>query len=1325
MAASVRDFNPYIGPRAFQMGERIYGREHEASQLINLIIAERVVLLHSPSGAGKTSLIQAVLIPRLMKNRFQVLPVVRVNLDSSASTGENAGSNRYVFSALLSLEEGLPVAQQAEPDRLARMSLPDYLAQRPKSEGGPGIQVLIFDQFEEILTLDPTDLAAKQEFFRQLGDALSAPNRWALFSMREDHVAALDPYKLPVPSRFGNTFRLDLLGQEAARQAIQQPARQAGVEFEDAAAEKLVDDLRRVRVQQPDGTLEPQLGPHVEPVQLQVVCHRLWETPRPDLHRITQQDLAAFGQVDQSLVDQSLAEYYAQRVAAVAAETGTSERSIREWFDRRLITEQGVRGTVLMGKDRSGELGNRAIQFLVNAYLVRGEKRGGATWFELSHDRLIGPVRADNTAWFRANLSMLQQRADVWNQQGRPESLLLRGDELAQAKLWAAGREAELLPAEVDFLAGSEEQAARTLRLKRRNQVISVLGLAAMLLAVLALLAFRQAALQRDEARRQTRVARSGQLAAEAQVALGESPSRSMLLAVEALNVTLKAGEPRRAPAEEALRAALTEPHGSPLRGHENGITATAFSPDGRWLATGSRDNTARLWRVSAEDPGANPLLLPGHEKPVTTLAFSPDGHWLATGSKDQTVRLWDLRAPDPTADPTVLNGHGGDVYALAFSPDGRWLATGSLDGKARAWDMSAPASDPLTFSGHEGRIITLAFSPDGHWLATGGDDRTARLWDMTASNRAAVPRVLAGHEGLVTALAFSADGRWLATGSRDKTARLWDLHASDPAAQPKVLRGHEDWVNTLAFSPDARWLATGSGDRTARLWDLGAADSTADPLVLRGHEKAILTLAFSPDGHWLAAGGGDKSARIWDLRAANLPAAPLILRGHEDQIAALAFSPDGHWLATGADDPAKDSADNIVRLWRVGAPERTVSPLVLNGHRDQVNALAFSPDARWLATGGGDSAKDNTDNTVRLWELGDAGPAADPRLLSGHDRWIQALAFSPDGRWLVTGSGDKTARLWDLRAADQTVPARVLADHKAWISALAFSPDGRWLATGSQDATVRLWDLLAADPAAAPRVLKGPEDRVAALAISPDGRWLAAASGYVTWLWDLSAADTAPAAQARALSGHSDFVNSLAFSPDSRWLATGSGDKTARLWDLHASNPAAQPKALRGHQDGVSILAFSPDGHWLATGSEDKTARLWDLYATDPAGDPRILTGHSQPVTALAFSADGHWLATGSADTTVRLWDMRASDPFTDPLTLRGHAEEVTALAFSPDGRWLATGSKDHTARLWSLSLDELVAQTCRVAGRNFMQEEWLQFFPREAYHKTCAQWP
>ena len=166
MATPVIQSNPYIGPRAFQLGERIHGREHEANQLMNLIIAERIVLLHSPSGAGKTSLIQAALIPRLLKNRFQVLPVVRVNLDSTDPRGSSPEFNRYVHSAMLSLEEGVPLTRQTESADLDRMSLSDYLARRGRPEGALDIQVFIFDQFEEILTLDPTGPARQTGVFQ-------------------------------------------------------------------------------------------------------------------------------------------------------------------------------------------------------------------------------------------------------------------------------------------------------------------------------------------------------------------------------------------------------------------------------------------------------------------------------------------------------------------------------------------------------------------------------------------------------------------------------------------------------------------------------------------------------------------------------------------------------------------------------------------------------------------------------------------------------------------------------------------------------------------------------------------------------------------------------------------------------------------------------------------------------------------------------------------------------------------------------------------------------------------------------------------------------
>jgi hypothetical protein len=462
--------NPYVGPRSFQIGERIYGRKREANQLINLIVAERIVLLHSPSGAGKTSLIQAALIPRLEKMRFHVLPVVRVNLDVSDSLANGLDCNRYIFSALLSLEENIPEGEKISPDLLAKLSLADYLEKRYQPEGSSDVEVLIFDQFEEILTLDPTDQVEKQEFFKQVGEALEAPNRWALFSVRDDFVASLDPYLLWIPNRMSVNFRLDLLGTAAARRAIREPARSAGVDFEDDAAEGLVDDLRRVRVQQPDGSVSLQLGPHVEPVQLQVVCFRIWEDPRPDQTRITADDLEEFDQVDQSLVDGSLADYYNLQVITTAKETGTSERAIREWFDRRLITEQGVRGTVLMGSETSGGLDNNAIKLLVDAHLVRAEKRGGATWYELSHDRLLEPVRKNNTDWYNENLSLLQRQADLWNEEGRKAGLLLVGVDLDDAQQWSLDNKVDLTEVEKDFLNASLERRERRARERALKQ---------------------------------------------------------------------------------------------------------------------------------------------------------------------------------------------------------------------------------------------------------------------------------------------------------------------------------------------------------------------------------------------------------------------------------------------------------------------------------------------------------------------------------------------------------------------------------------------------------------------------------------------------------------------------------------------------------------------------------------------------------------------------------------------------------------------------------------------------------------------------------------
>src|SRR5690606_3404161 len=312
-------------------------------------------------------------------------------------------------------------------------------------------------------------------FFAQVGAVLRDRNRWALFTMREEFVATLDPYLRPIPARFdkGRRYRLDLLGADAAREAMQGPPadQYPPVLFTDDAAHQLADDLRRAQVQTPDGTLETVKGTVVEPVQLQVVCRQLWERLAAADLTIDVDDLQAVGDVDAALRT-----FYAETVAGIAAQQQVSERAIREWFDRHLITESGFRGQVLMGAEASQGLANAAIWPLVDAHLLRAEQRRGATWFELAHDRLIAPVRADNGAWFDVNLSMFQRQAALWEQQKRPDGLLLRGEALAQAEQWTQVNSANMLPVEDDFLGACREARQRSEREQNQNRRIRMLA---------------------------------------------------------------------------------------------------------------------------------------------------------------------------------------------------------------------------------------------------------------------------------------------------------------------------------------------------------------------------------------------------------------------------------------------------------------------------------------------------------------------------------------------------------------------------------------------------------------------------------------------------------------------------------------------------------------------------------------------------------------------------------------------------------------------------------------------------------------------------------
>ena len=468
--------NPYVGPRAFRRGERLYGREQEGVALTDLLLSERIVLLYSPSGAGKSSLVEAAVATRLAGDGFHVLPTLRV-CDRPVDKIPD-GANPYLLSILLKLDEHLNPEQPTPLEELARVTLKDYLTalEEKLSRGDVGgfFDVLLIDQFEEILTQgvhNKQTVHWRRQFFVELGDALKNPRRFALFSMREDFIAGLDPFINSIPTRLTNTYRLELLTQEKAIQAIAEPAKTVGVTFETDALDHLVRDLSRSCIQGPAGP-EEHRGLFVEPVQLQIVCCRLWEklAERGALkdHRIEDREVAeVVGEVDEAL-----ASYYEEHVREAASASGVDERAIRDWIAHELIGTSGIRNQVQQGPVASGGGDSlRALAVLQKAFLVRSERRYGADWYELAHDRLIRPIQRNNSSWAQTHLRPLQRRSEHW-EKNPDDRLLLRNAELESELAWAKLNEARLTADDRKFLAASRRAADLARRRKWRDAMI-------------------------------------------------------------------------------------------------------------------------------------------------------------------------------------------------------------------------------------------------------------------------------------------------------------------------------------------------------------------------------------------------------------------------------------------------------------------------------------------------------------------------------------------------------------------------------------------------------------------------------------------------------------------------------------------------------------------------------------------------------------------------------------------------------------------------------------------------------------------------------------
>jgi WD40 repeat protein len=609
----------------------------------------------------------------------------------------------------------------------------------------------------------------------------------------------------------------------------------------------------------------------------------------------------------------------------------------------------------------------------------------------------------------------------------------------------------------------------------------------------------------------------------------------------------------------------------SPLE-HAAAVFAATFSPDGRWIVSGSQDGMVTVWNATT---GEKRFAFAAHKNHVRSVAISPNGRRLATASWDGTAKVWDFdpdRARGEKAPLHTMTGHG-EVYSVAFSPDGQRLASGGKGNTVLVWDVAA-GRQICALAGHTSYIWCVAYSSDGQYLASASGDATVKIWNARTGQE---ERTLRGHIAPVLSVSFSSDGRWLAstTGNMETLAdgeiKVWDIRTGQGV---RTLRGHTGWVFRAIFSPDGQRLVSAGMDETVKLWELQTGQEV---LTLRGHREKVRSLEFSPDGIRLLSAGHDGTVRIWDatpLERETLQE-PLTLHGHLGGVRNVAFSPDGRHLASAGDDAT-------VRVWDLPRtlPSASDAPShTLSGGNGMFLNVAFSKDGQLLASGGGGGGRPG--GRLKVWDT------ATWEERYGHPTMACPLAFSPDGRVAAT-SANFFIEIWDPATRRQSGP---LKGHSWAIQMMVFSPDHSLLrlASASADGTVRIWNLINGDEVV-PRLRH--THSVRSVAFSSDGRYLASGSTDRTVkVWDAQTGRLL-----HSLSDPTGAVKTVAFHPkDDRVLAWGSNDSTVKVvkdW----TGDTKEIHTLHGHQSWVEGIAFSPDGNWIASASPDGTVKLWQV---------------------------------------------------------------------------------------------------------------------------------
>lgn len=1107
----------YLGIRPYQQGDSnlFFGRDDEVKQIFFYIKSEKNLVLYSKPGYGKTSLINAGIIPRLQEKKYYKYFYIRFK-----AYKDEAKAPLHILQKVLSENE--PKNSYLEKIIESDNSVWYQLKRIQSANKEVKAYIFIFDQFEHFFTYP---IEQRIEFAKALNSTLYSqiPLKYReriqnllaespdllttegsrmlyepldikiLTAIRSDKLSHLNSIKESIPTILQNLYELSPLNKEQAANAIIKPATyiadlksennfdSKAFTYSDEAIEKILSVLTENYTRQ------------IETIQLQMVCESVEnQVVKNNINKVEIEHIKNLAFIRKNYYE-LIMEQIVDKEERERVRSFIEDGLILDDEERRLSVYEGVAIKKFGVKKES-------IQNLIGLHLLSFDLNSkGEVFYELSHDALVKPI--------------LKAKSKRIEEQIRKEA------ELKQQQ---------------KMLEYAEKQSIKA----KKNRVIIILSIIAAFVSIFFALF---ALLAKNDAQDKALESKANLLAAYAFQELDQDPTISLRLAQEAYTIDKDN--------VSAFSALLNSFYNTnifySITGYlDENVISASISNDGKYLLTIIRNVINDEYYVQLLDKEGVEIINLKHDKEITSAEISRDNKHLLTACTDSVARVWDVNGNRIL----TIEQHNAILWDASFSPDGTKILTAGSDSKVMCWNISGKKLFELL--GHEFDVYSANFSEDGSKIVTSGGDNKALIWNNKGKliTSCEIYEDKRFSQSMLISAVFSPDGKYILTASNDylnknHKARLWDTLGYELFAYI----GHEDWLNNALFSPDGKHIITTSRDKTVRVWNLSGKQEK----ILKGHNSNVWHAMFMPDNKRIITVGDDKTVRVWnmgkrfekyenanDISFARFSPSGLnilsvkrnnaqiwdllgeqraVFSGHNQKLNTAYYSPDEKMVITASDDSSAcvwDIQGNL--LWKI------------KGHSDKVNDAVFSPDGQHILTA-------SDDCTARIWNL----QGNEMHKLEKHRLKVNTVEYSPSGEYIITSGDDSCAILWNLKGK----VVRIFGGHHAAVTSASFSPDGSKVITTSNDETAILWSCKGEKL----HVFKGYENKVNSAEFSPDGKFIVTTSDDATArLWNLNGKEI-------MVFKHPGKVSSANFSPDGRYVITVFTDeknvRTFKLW--------------------------------------------------------------------------------------------------------------------------------------------------------------------------------